>query len=179
MSAALAVLLALFSPANVQVPRDPGLYCLTPQGLVRLEGRSVTVARSHKKVPLSGALPLGSNPVRAEILGRHSEHVLTSTPVFYYRVSPGSESIGAGDLVLVKLRGRGNYREFTVSAEGEWNAASGIPLRSQVQFNAKQVQSGVFRLEPADDLDAGEYGFYLFRGRDLPGFLYDFAVPEQ
>jgi hypothetical protein len=52
-------------------------------------------------------------------------------------------------------------------------------LRSQVQLNTKEVESKVFRLEPADDLLAGEYGFYLFRGRDLPGFLYDFSVEES
>ena len=72
-----------------------------------------------------------------------------------------------------------NRREFTISTEGEWKANTGIPLEAQVQFNSKRVEGGVFRLEPADDLEKGEYGFYLFRGRDLPGFLYDFSVPGE
>ena len=177
MLIALAFLLAL--PQNVQVPPDPGLYCLTTQGPARLEGHAVTVARSHKKVPLPGpAGSIGAGSARGELLGAQAVCQVSSSPVFYYRVPAGSESIGAGDLVLVKLRKRGKKREFTVSGQADWDASTGIPLRSQVQFNARQVDRGVFRLEPADDLVTGEYGFYLFRGRDLPGLLYDFSVEE-
>ncbi|HEV3279183.1 MAG TPA: hypothetical protein VG860_20505 [Terriglobia bacterium] len=174
------VLILLQAAAPVEPPHDPGLYQLSPQGLVRLEGRSVSVARSRKKVPLTGSLPMsGGNQTRAEILGEHAARALSATPVFYYRVPSGQEGTGAGDLVLVKLRTRGNHREFTISTDPEWNSNAGVPLRSQVEFNARQVESGVFRLEPADDLDPGEYGFYLFRGRDLPGFLYDFSVSDS
>ncbi len=179
IAAALALLL-LQAAASITPPRDPGLYYLTPQGLVRIEGRAVSVARSHKKVPLSGSIPVtGGNKTRAEILGGHAAQVVSATPVFYYRVPAGQESTGAGDLVLVKLHAQKKLREFTISTDPEWNANTGVPLRSQVEFNARQVESGVFRLEPSDDLDPGEYGFYLFRGRDLPGFLYDFSVPED
>ena len=182
MPLATAILFALLQSAGaaapVAPPNDPGLYTLTPQGLVRLEGRAVSVARSRKKVPLSGSLPVaGGNQTRAEIIGGHAAQSVSTTPVFYYRVPAGQESTGAGDLVLVKLRVRKTLREFTISTDPEWNSNTGVPLRSQVQFNTREVGSGVFRLEPADDLDAGEYGFYLFRGRDLPGFLYDFSVP--
>jgi hypothetical protein len=174
MLIALAFLLTLSPAENIQIPPESGLYYLTPQGPVRLEGRAVTVTRSHKKVPLPG---VGGGQARAEILGVHAEREVSSSPVFYYRVPAGSESIGTGDLVLVRLRKQDKRRrEFTVSGEAEWSASSGIPLRSQVQFNTRQVESGVFRLEPADDLAAGEYGFYLFRGRELPGLLYDFSV---
>ncbi len=181
MSIATAiVLLLLQAAASITPPHDPGLYYLTPKGLVRIEGRSVSVTRSRKKVPLSGSIPVaGANKTSAEILGAHATQVVSSTPVFYYRVPAGQESTGAGDLVLVKLHPRKTLREFTISTDPEWNSNTGVPLRSQVEFNARQVESGVFRLEPADDLDPGEYGFYLFRGRDLPGFLYDFSVPDD
>jgi len=181
MQAAIAIALLLFqAAAPVTPPHDPGLYYLTPQGLIRIEGRSVSVARSHKKVPLSGSIPgAGGTKNRAEILGGHAAQVVTATPVFYYRVPVGQESTGAGDMVLVKLHAEKRLREFTISTDQEWNANTGVALRSQVEFNARQVESGVFRLEPADDLDPGEYGFYLFRGRDLPGFLYDFSVPDD
>jgi hypothetical protein len=179
MSLAFALLLALASDPAVAIPHDPGLYYLTPQGPVRVEGRSVTVSSTHKKLPVGGGLPGIGNQARGELLGAHAAQNATSTPVFFYRVPAGEESTGAGNLVLVRLRSRGKRREFTISSEAEWNANTGIPLRSQVEFNTKQVESGVFRLEPADDLKAGEYGFYLFRGRDLPGFLYDFTVADD
>jgi hypothetical protein len=168
------------SKASVAVPPDPGLYYLTPQGPVQLQGRAVTVERSRRKVPLSGKIPgAGGTPMRAEVLGAHAVQQVTTTPVFYFRTPPNDESAGAGDLVLVKLHSRGHRREFTISSDENWNASEGVPLRAQVQFNSQRVEAGLFRLEPADDLPAGEYGFYLFRGRDLPGFLYAFSVPGE
>ncbi|HEV2424484.1 MAG TPA: hypothetical protein VGZ29_06630 [Terriglobia bacterium] len=178
--AAAIAFIFLQGAASVAPPRDPGLYYLTPQGTVRIEGRAVSVARSRQKVPLSGSIPgTGGNKTRAQILGPHAAQVVSATPVFYYRVPAGQESTGAGDLVLVKLHAQKRLRQFTLSTDPEWNASTGVPLRSQVGFNSHRVESGVFRLEPADDLNPGEYGFYLFRGRDLPGFLYDFSVPDD
>jgi hypothetical protein len=40
----------------------------------------------------------------------------------------------------------------------------------------KQTGPGLYRLTPAKDLERGEYGLSLFRGYDLPGFVYDFSV---
>ena len=178
MVLALAILLALPAETPIQVPQDPGLYYLSAQGLVRIEGRAVSIAHSRTKMPLSSKLPMtGGNETRAEIIGAHAEQRVTPTPVFYYRVTGGQESTGAGDLALVKLKSRTHYREFMISAEPEWKESSGIPLKSQVEFNIKRLGEGVFRLEPADDLDPGEYGFYEFRNHDLPGFLYCFSVP--
>jgi len=117
---------------------------------------------------------VGNGKIRAQILGQHAELQVISTPVFYFRVPPGRE--GAGDLVLVKLKQKSRHREFEISAEKEWTPSSGISLKSQVEFYEKQVESGLYRLVPADDLDPGEYGFYQYRGRELPGFLYAFQV---
>lgn len=170
--------LLLLAADSVPVPSDPGLYYLNPKGLARIEGRAVTLsARSHR-VPLSGPLPIGGGKVSAEIIGEGAEQKVTSAPVFYYRVPPGSDATGAGDLVLIKLKRRRGRRDFELSPSGEWQTNAGISLRSQVQYYAKQVSSGVYKLVPAHDLDAGEYGFYLFRGHDLPGFIYDFAVED-
>jgi hypothetical protein len=173
------ILLAFLQAASVEIPRDPGLYYLTPQGLARIEGRSVTVEGGKSKVPLKDSIPGVGSQAKAEILGAHAPRRVTETPVFYYRVPSGAESTGAGDLVLVKLKSHKNRREFTISVQGEWKANTGVPLQSQVQFNSHEIEGGVFRLEPADDLGAGEYGFYLFRGHEMPGFLYDFTVPAE
>ena len=179
MHAAQALFLVLLAADSAQVPSDPGLYYLTPKGLTRVEGRAVTVAQSGSKlppIPLKGALPMRNSKVKAAILGEHAEQKVVSTPVFYYRVTAGGEAAGAGDLVLVKLKAKHGRREFEASGQGGWQASSGISLKSQVKFYPKQVESGVYKLVPAADLDQGEYGFYQYRGRDLPGFLYDFCV---
>lgn len=170
---ALCALLLAVEP--VQVPHDPGLYYLGAEGLARIEGHPVTVEHGRNRVPLGGSLPMG-NRVRAEILGDHAQRQVTATPVFYYRVEPGQEAIGAADLVLVRLSAKSDHREFNLSSEADWQSSAGIPLKAQVKFYTKEAQDGVYRLVPAEDLSPGEYGFYLFRGRDMPGLIFDFAV---
>jgi hypothetical protein len=176
------LLLALPAVTNtLRVPPDPGLYFLQGSDVSPIEGRSVTLARNSGKMPpiplpMKSAIPQAQGHVNAQILGEHAEQKLISTPVFLYRAPDGGEATGAGDLVLVKLKAKHGRREFEISAEQTWTASAGISLRSQVRFYEKRVESGVYRIVPAQDLSPGEYGFYLYRGRDLPGFLYDFAV---
>ncbi len=174
---AFQILVALFVAVDpVRIPSDPGLYYLNPKGVTRIEGRAVTVAQTGSRVPLTGSLPMNRGKVNAQIIGESAEHKVISTPVFYFRVASGEEAAGAGDLVLVKLKTKHSRREFQLSAQRDWQAGSGISLRSQLQFYTKQVERGVYKLVPAQDLERGEYGFYLFRGHDLPGFIYDFSV---
>lgn len=175
MQAILVILLFALTSDAVQIPADPGLYYLN--GPTRIEGRPVALARTGSRLKSSATLGIKSRNVSAQILGARAEHKVISTPVFYYRVAPGSETVGGvGDLVLVKLKRQRGHRQFEISAQGEWQAASGISLRSQVEFYKKQAESGLYKLVPARDLEPGEYGFYLFRGHDLPGLIYDFSV---
>jgi hypothetical protein len=173
-----AILLLAVEP--VKVPSDPGLYYFHGKELTRIEARHVTISQGGSrsaKIPMKSHLPMaGGTRVSAQVLGQRAEHTVTSIPVFYYRTASGNEALGAADLVLVKLKARRGRREFAVSSTGDWKASSGIPLRSQVEFYSKQVDSGVYQLTPSENLEAGEYGFYLFRGRELPGLIYDFAV---
>ena len=120
----LAILLVVDS---VSVPSVPGLYYLNSQGLKRIEGRAVTVEQSHSHVPLKETLPGQGNKSKAEILSERAENRVSPTPVFYYRVPPGSEAVGAADVVLVKLKTTHGHREFDLSSEGEWKASAGIP----------------------------------------------------
>ena len=175
-------MLLVTSPVEpVAVPADPGLYYLHGKEFTRIEARSVTVSQNSggasSKIPMKSKIPMaGGSKVSAQILGEQAEHTVTSIPVFYYRVSRTDAAIGTGDLVLVKMKVRHKHREFQLSAAGDWKTSSGIPLRSQVEFSSKQVETGTYQLTPSEDLDPGEYGFYLFRGRELPGLIYDFSV---
>ncbi len=174
-----ALILAILLPVDsVHVPPDPGLYYLHPDGLSRIEGRPVTVELSHSHVPLKGTIPGQGNKSRAQILSERSENKVSATPVFYYRIAPGSEGAGAADLVLVKLKPAHGHREFDITSEGEWKSNTGIPLQAQLELLRKQVESGVYQLVPAKDLKPGQYALYLFRGRELPGIMYDFEVAK-
>ncbi|HEV2491522.1 MAG TPA: hypothetical protein VG204_00460 [Terriglobia bacterium] len=183
MCAAQVLVLLLLAFDSAKIPSDPGLYYVAAAGLERIEGHAVTVEHSGSKlppIPLKGAMPFGgSNRIKAEILGDHADEAVPSTPVFYYRAARGSDDeAGAADLVLVKLKAKHGRRMFELSSssKGDWNSSAGISLHSQIRFNDKQVTSGVYRLVPSEDLDPGEYGFYQYRGREMPGLLYDFSV---
>jgi hypothetical protein len=175
MNCVLAALLLV--PQSVLVPDEPGLYYAEANHFTRVEGRAVTLVESGGHIPLKGSLPLaGSSGTKAQILGESAELKVTPTPVFYFRPAKDNEASGAGDLVLIKLKRRKHCREFEVSSKPDWKASSGIPLKAQVRYYSRQVERGLYKLFPAEDLDPGEYGFYLYRGRDLPGLIYDFAV---
>lgn len=179
MLIALGMILVTAAVEPVRIPVDPGLYYLHGKELTRIEPRAITVSQNGggAKIPMKGKIPMtGGGKVSAQLLGEQAEQKVTSIPVFYYRITPEDAAIGTGNLVLVRMRVRRKHREFQLSATGDWKTSSGIPLRSQVEFSSKQVETGVYQLAPAEDLDPGEYGFYLFRDRDLPGLIYDFSV---
>jgi len=181
MSSILGILLLAVAVEPVSVPRDAGLYYLHGKELARIEARSVTVSQngggSGSKIPMKSKIPIaGGSKVSAQIIGEQAEHKVTSIPVFYYRVTPADATVGTGDLVLVRMKVKRKHREFQLSASGDWKTSAGIPLRSQVEFLSKQVETGGYQLTSAEDLEPGEYGFYLFRSRELPGLIYDFSV---
>ena len=179
MHAVVTILLALLAAEAVPVPSDPGLYFLEPRGLTRIEARTVSLAPEGSRLTTTATLGVrGRGRVTAEIVGATAEHKVTSTPVFYYRTAAGSDAARSGlaDLVLIRLKRKRDRRRFEIGAQSEWKASAGISLRSQVDFSKKQVESGLYKLIPAQDLEPGEYGFYVFRGNDLPGIIYDFSV---
>jgi hypothetical protein len=168
----------LFAATAPQVPAQPGLYYLAKSEVKAITARAVTLETGGGSRKISVKTPLASTGVRAEVLGEHAQTELGSSPVFYFRAQQSSDAV-VGDLALVRLKVRHRHREFEVSAKAEWNSASGISLKDQVLYYVKQEEPGLYRLTPADDLDAGEYGFYEFRSNGRPGLLYDFSVRES
>lgn len=183
MAAAQVLVILLLAFDSAKLPSQPGLYYVAASGLERIAGHAVTVEHSGSKlppIPLKGAMPFGGgNKIKAEILGEHADEAVPSTPVFYYRAARGNDDeAGAADLVLVKLKPKHGRRMFELSSssKGDWNSSAGISLNSQIRFTGKQVEGSVYRLVPTEDLEPGEYGFYQYRGREMPGLLYDFSV---
>ena len=120
MILALTMLLG-FSPAvSVEIPRDAGLYCLTPQGLAPIEGRSVTVEGDKSKV--RDSLPGVGSQAKAEILGGHAAQRVMETPVFWYRVPSGAGIHRRGRFRAGYVKPRKNLRDFTISEQSEWKA---------------------------------------------------------
>jgi hypothetical protein len=160
------------------IPKEHGLYYQASNGLVPIEGQVISFARTGSRLSSAATFGIKSAKTNVQILGDRSAHTSGSRPVFYYRAASGTESAGgsAGDLVLVRMRVKHKRRQFEVAAGGAWRASSGISIRSQLQVTRKRIEPDLYRLAPADELKPGQYALYLFRGYDLPGFVYDFSV---
>jgi hypothetical protein len=178
MMLAQILFLIFLGEAQQPVPSTPGLYYLDAGTMTRVEGRVVSFVRTGSLLASAATAGIKTRKGNVQIPGKTSEIKVSPSPVFYYRVPPGGEAVGgtAGDLVLVRLQVKHQRRQFEVSAGGQWRGSSGISIRSQAEFHKKMVEPGLYRIAPVKGLKPGEYGFYLFRGYDLPGFIYDFGV---
>jgi len=178
LSLALPTALLCQTDTNIPLPKEHGLYYQASNGLVPIEGQVVSFARTGSLLSSAVTFSIKSRKTNVQILGNRPAHTTASRPVFYYRSAPGTESAGgsAGDLVLVRMSIKHNRRQFEIGAAGAWRASSGISIRSQLQVTRKRIEPGLYRLAPADELKPGQYALYLFRGYDLPGFVYDFSV---
>ena len=164
--------------ASTPVPKEHGLYYQTPNGLAPIEGQVISFARTGSRLSSAVTFGIKSGKTNVQILGDRSAHTTGSRPVFYYRAASGTESAGgsAGDLVLVRMSVKHKRRQFEVAAGGAWRASRGISIRSQLQVTRKRLDPDLYLLTAAEELKPGQYACYLFRGYDLPGFVYDFSV---
>ncbi len=175
----LASFSLLLAQNGVKVPTESGLYVLRDGGKVeRIEGRVTSFERTGSRLASTVTAGIHTAKTNAQISGERARVKVTSTPVFYYRVASGAEAAGGsvGDLVLTRMTVKHGRRQFEIAAQGLGRASKGISLRHQVDFDAREVEPGVYKLVPVNDLEAGEYGFYLFRGQGMHGFVHDFGV---
>ena len=166
------------NPPNV--PAQPGLYYRSRNLIVRIDGRATSFTRTGSRLVSTATAGIVSAKVNAQILGETSNNAVPPRPVFYYRQALGNQVVGGsvGDMVLVKMAVKGNRRQFEMRAAGMGRASAGISLRSQVEFYKKEIEPDLYAVTTVD-LRPGEYAFYLFRGYDLPGFIYDFTVQKE
>jgi len=160
------------------VPKGHGLYYQTPKALVPIVGQAVASTRAGSPLSAAATFGLKSMKLNIEIAGERAANNTDANPVFYYRPPWGTEAVGgsAGDLVLVRMNVKHKNRQVQVGAVGALGANGGIATRAQVQVVRKQIEPGLYELSPAAPLKRGEYGFYLYRGYHLPGYVYDFSV---
>ena len=160
-----------------QVPAEPGLYCSLQDRFKRIEGQVESFTRSGSRLAHGVTLGIKTSKRNVQILGKHAPAILPPNPVFYYRVPPASQALGgtAGDLVLIKMEGKGDRRQFEVAAGGKGRASTGPSILSQLQVFRELVEGELYKLTPAQTLKRVEYCFYLYR-TESPGLIYDFTV---
>jgi hypothetical protein len=176
MFAALATILAFAVP--VEVPTQPGLYYSQNAAIVRMAGRITSLSQSAKDAVALTTVGAKSGKIMGWIPGKTSPRVLPAATMFYYRLPPGSEplDLSAGHLILLKMKVKGNTRQFEMGTAGMGTLSSGISLHNQVKIRMKPLEPQVYEITTPQPLGAGEYGFYLFWGFGLPDAMYDFTV---
>ena len=133
---------------------------------------------------LASAATLGIHAARVnvQVPGSRAHVAVSAKPVFYYRPAPKQQAEGGLDLVLTRLSVSSGRRQFEVAAKGLWRSSRGISVRHQFDFAASEAEPGVYKLALTQDLEKGQYAFYLLRGFEHSstiagsGFVYDFQV---
>jgi hypothetical protein len=171
----------LLSPdQDLRIPSEAGLYALGPtQKLERIEGRATSFVRTGSRLASAATLGIHANRVNTQIPGTRANITLSPTPTFYYR--PVKDE-GGLDLILTRLTVKNGRRQFEVGAQGIFRASKGVSVRHQMDFDADEVEPGLYKLVLTHQLQAGQYAFYLMRGfehssaEEGSGFVYCFQV---
>ncbi|HEX5432866.1 MAG TPA: hypothetical protein VFY05_01405 [Candidatus Angelobacter sp.] len=162
----------------LKIPKEAGLYTIIDGNVARIEGQAVSFHRSGSLLVSGVTAGIKTAKINVQILGRHADQVLDADPTFYYRPPAEAQAIGqaAGDLIMVRLQIKHNRRQIEVGARGLLRGSNGVSLRWQVQTESDEVTPGIYRIRPMDDLRTGEYAFYVYRGEQLPPYLYPFSI---
>lgn len=118
--------------------------------------------------------------------------VNTPRPVFTFYFDPGDRRVSEfggvggsaaqspGEFSLVRFRQDAGNRQMTIGRVQPYVTVSGIDPKNTLSFGVKDMGDGVFRVEMAQDLAPGEYGFVLIgdteRSKTTVYRVYDFTV---
>ncbi len=187
---------------DVSVPQEPGLYAVLSGGALRqVAGRPTSFVRTGSLLASELTMGIHARRVNTQIAGSSAYVTVGRRPTFYYRVAqsaPDQVVPGTVSLILTQMSVKQGRRQFELDASGMFRQSQGISVRHQANFDAQEIEPGVFKLNP-DDLPEGQYAFFLYvagpgqggdwewtreratsshhaGGEALRGFLYDFQV---
>lgn len=181
---------------SITIPNDPGLYAVVSDGSLRhIAGRPTSFVRTGSLLASGLTAGIHARRMNTQIAGESAYVTVGHKPVFYYRVAqnaPDQVVPGTLSLILTQMTVKPGRRQFELDANGILRKSQGISVRHQSNFDAQEIEPGVYELRP-DELKSGQYAFFLYVagpiGEDtehtasrtpereaLRGFLYDFQV---
>src|ERR1700730_5814857 len=179
-SAAALVGVSFSQTAQTNLPTDPGMYVEAAGSFTKIIGQIAEFKRSGSVMVSGVTLGIKSAKANIQLLGHHSQTVVSPQPIFYFipAKQEADAGVNAGDLILVRLEEKSKRRQFEIAARGLWRASSGISLTHQIQIFRSELKSGVYKIAPATALGKGEYALFLSRGEGMAPYVYDFGVQE-
>lgn len=182
---------------EVKIPDEPGLYAVASDGAMRhIAGRPTSFTKTGSLLASGLTAGIHARRMNTQIAGKSAYVTVGGTPTFYYRVArnaPDQVVPGTLSLILTRLSVKAGRRQFELDANGILRHSQGISVRHQDNFDAQEIEPGLFQLRP-DELTPGQYAFFLYvagttenthsrattgggaGGEALRGFLYDFQV---
>jgi hypothetical protein len=113
-------------------------------------------------------------------------------PVFHFQFDAANRQVGGfgevasnaaqspSEFSLVRFRAEGGNRQVPIGRAEPYMQISGIDPKNTLPFTVTELGGGGFRVEMAQPLEPGEYGFVLLGERERRGGtlfrIYDFAV---
>lgn len=179
-SAAALVGVSFSQTAQTTLPTDPGMYIEAARSFTKIIGQIAEFKRSGSGMVSGATLGIKSAKANIQLLGNHSQTVVSPQPIFYFipAKQEADAGVNAGDLILVRLEEKSKRRQFEIAAHGLWRSSSGISLTHQIQIFRSELKSGVYKIAPATTLGKGEYALFLSRGEGMAPYVYDFGVQE-
>jgi hypothetical protein len=125
---------------------------------------------------------------KAALSGRNASlQIVSPRPVFYFYFEVKNAGLSSNsyyatspsEFVLVKLDGKENTREVTVSQANAFGAQSGTMDKAARAFKVEKLGAGVYKVTPQEDLAEGEYGFYNgggMGGGATVAKIFDFGI---
>ncbi len=181
---------------EVSIPSEPGLYALLSEGALRhIAGRPTSFTRTGSRLASDLTVGIHARRMNTQVAGESAYTTVGRRPTFYYRIAqnaPDQVVPGTLNLILTQMTVKPGRRQFELDANGIFRQSQGISVRHQGNFDAQEVEPGLYRLRP-DNLAPGQYAFFLYiaegvdardratsgkgaGGEALRGFLYDFQV---
>lgn len=188
--------------APVEVPRDPGIYFDSGNGMPNLIALEPTTFSQGKSGGVfTSALTYGIKKAKwkAVVRSRNATFRLrTPTPTFYFYFEQKSSGLGntggftgwlsgatsPNEFVLAKMSAKDKERELIVGEFGAFGASTGTRSKDTVEFKAERMSGGAYRVTLLDRLTPGEYCFFYASGASAlgagaTGKLFDFGVDPQ
>lgn len=164
------------------LPHYTGVYILDDWSdesqMIKIDPTASTQTKTGGIFGYALTAGLASASVKAVIPGREAR---TSTPnrrpVFYmyFDTANGTDtktfSTGFGGAIqtpnefsLVELKKKKGRREARIGSMNIAGAKSGVMDKDQIPFSYEEISNGVFKVQPEQDLDKGQYGFIFAMG---------------
>ncbi len=112
-------------------------------------------------------------------------------PTFYFyfdeksNAFSSSGSVGAtasspNDFALARMERKKDERQLVVGQFNAFGGSSGMRSKDTLPFEVQTIRPGVYKVQPREDLEPGEYGLFYAGGAQLMGMtggkVFDFGV---